>query len=146
MSMWNTVPMRPLTTHKPFNPWGVAALTYLLGMAVILGIGFVIGTLGFLLMSGMWFAGAGEGPYPADLVVVVVAVALGIGVLSLAIQSRFISRRGGARPVVAPVAALAGSLLVGLAVTPADLPEPALVALQAVVEIVVLAKLIDPKR
>ena len=144
--MWNTVPMRPLTTQKPFNAWGVALLTYLLGMAAILGLGFVIGTLGFLLMSGMRFAGAGEGPYPADLVVVVVAVGFGIGVLSLAIQSRFISRRGGARPVTAPVAALAASLLVGLAVTPADLPEAALVALQAVVEIVVLAKLIDPKR
>ena len=146
MSMWNTVPMRPLTTQKPFNAWGVAMLTYLLGMAAILGLGFVIGTLGFLLMSGMWFAGAGEEPYPADLIVVVVAVGFGIGVLSLAIQSRFISRRGGARPVAAPVAALAASLLVGLAVTPADLPEAALVALQAVVEIVVLAKLIDPKR
>lgn len=145
MSMWNTVPMRPLTTPKPFNAWGVATLAYLLGKAVLFGIGLVVGWAGFLVMSAMGLVGAGSDLTVDDLMVVAVAVAVALTVLSLAIQARFIANRGGARPVAATVAALVAGLLVGLAATATGLPEGLFMVLSAAVEIAVLATLIKPR-
>lgn len=143
--MWNTVPMRPLTTPKPFNAWGVATLAYLLGKAVLFGIGLVVGWAGLLLMSAMGFLGAGSDLTVDDLMFVAVVVAVALTALSLAIQARFIAKRGGARPVAATVAALVAGLLVGVAATAIALPEAVSMALAAGVEIVVLATVIKPR-
>lgn len=144
--MWNTVPMRPLTTPKPFNAWGVAALAYLLGTAVLFATVFVAAWAGFFLLSAMGFFGAAHDLTADDLMPVAVGVAIALVVLSLALQARVIRRRGGVRPVAAPVAALGASVVLGLALNAVELPEVLFMALQAVVEIVVLAKLIDPGR
>lgn len=145
MSSWNTVPMRPLTTPKPFNAWGVAALAYVIGTAVTLVLGFVLGTLGFLVMSGMALTDEAGGPSRDDIISVTLLVAILIGVVSLLVEAWFIHRRGGARPFIAPFVARAGSLLVGWAVTPLALDDAPLTVLGIGVEIVVLALLIRTK-
>jgi hypothetical protein len=146
MSSWNTVPMRPLTTPKPFNTWGVAVLTYLLGTAVTLVLGFVLGMAGFLLMTGMALQGNAGDVTTESLTDVTVRVALGIGLVSLAVEAWFIHRRGGARPVIAPIAARAASLLLGFAITPLALTDGVAMVLGAAVEIAVLGALIRPRR
>lgn len=145
MSSWNTVPMRPLTTPKPFNAWGVAVLAYLIGTAVTLALGFVLGTLGFLVMSGMAVTGDAGDPSFEDIVSVTVLVAIVIGVVSVLVEAWFIHGRGGARPFIAPFVARGGSLLVGWAVTPLALGDVPLTVLGIGVEVVLLALLIKTK-
>jgi hypothetical protein len=145
MSSWNTVPMRPLTTAKPFNVWGVAVLTYLLGTAVTLVLGFVLGMAGFLLMTGMALQGNAGDVTTESLTDVTVRVALGIGLVSLAVEAWFIHRRGGPRPVIAPIAARAATLLVGFAITPLALSDGVVTVLGAAVEVAVLGALIRPR-
>lgn len=145
MSSWNTVPMRPLTTPKPFNAWGVATIAYLLSTAVTLLLGFVLGTAGVLLVSGMAFQGNADDLTEDSLVRATVLVALGIGVVALAVEAWFIHRRGGARPLVAPVAARAAALLLGFAITPLALGDGVATVLGAGVEIAVLGALIRPR-
>lgn len=145
MSSWNTVPMRPLTTPKPFNAWGVAVLTYLLGTAVTLVLGFVLGMAGFLLMTGMALQGNAGDVTTESLVDVTVRVALGIGLVSLAVEAWFIHKRGGSRPVLAPFAARAATLLLGFAIAPLALGDWLVTVAGAAVEIAVLAVLIKPR-
>lgn len=138
--------MRPLTTPKPFNAWGVATLAYVLGTAVLAVTVFVAAWAGFFLVSAMGFVGAARDLTVDDLMLAAVGVAAALMVLSIAIRARIIRKRGGVRPVVAPVAALAASVVLGLAVSAVELPDAVFMVMQAVVEIVVLAKLIDPGR
>jgi hypothetical protein len=94
----------------------------------------------------MGFFGAADDLTTDDLIPVAVVVVAALTVLSVAVQARIIRKRGGVRPVVAPVAALAASVVLGLAVSAVELPDAVFMVMQAVVEIVVLAKLIDPRR
>lgn len=120
--MWNTVPMRPLRTQKPFNAWGVA-LAYLVGTAVLVVTVFLAAWAGLFLSLAMGFLGAADDLRVDDLMPVAVAVVVALMVLSLAVQARFIRRRGGARPVAGPVAALIASSLMGLAATATRCPR-----------------------
>lgn len=144
MSSWNTVPMRPLTTPRPFNAWLVAVLAYVIGSLVTFVLGFVIGTAGVLVMTGMALSGDPSDASLDEIVNVTVIVALVIGVISLAVQAWFIHRRGGARPVLGSVVARGASLLVGFAVTPLALGDSLVTGLGIGVEIVLLALLIKP--
>lgn len=146
MSWGNTVPMRPLTTPKPFNEWLVATVAYVLGWVVTFVLSFVIGTLGFFVMTGMALTGEPGDPTRDDITRTALAVALTIGAIGLAAESWFIHRRGGARPVVAPLGARGASLLVGLAVTPLALEGSLVTALGIAVEVVLLALLIKPRQ
>jgi hypothetical protein len=144
MSTWNTAPGRPVATHRAFNAWHVALLTYLLGLAVVLSLGLVLGTVGYLLISDPGLSGDPEGLLREDLMGKAVTAAVAITMVGVALQAWFIHRRGGARPVLAPVTALAASGLLTFVLTPV-MPDIASLSLQAVVEVTVLALLIRPR-
>ena len=146
MSWGNTVPMRPLTTPKPFNAWLVATVAYVLGWAVTFLLGFVMGTLGFFVMTAVALTGDPGDPTREDITRTALTVVLVIGVISLAVEAWFIHKRGGARPVLAPLGARGASLLVGFAVTPLALEGSLVTALGIGVEVVLLALLIKPRQ
>jgi hypothetical protein len=142
---WTAGPARPQPTRTPFSPWGTAVVAYLLGAAVVLVLGFVLGTLGFLVVIGMGLTGDPGDLSTEDLMSTTVLVAIAIGVVGLLVEAWFIHRQGGARPLVAPFVAAGGSFLTGYAVAPLALGEGPVTVLGIAVEIVLLALLIKPR-
>jgi hypothetical protein len=78
------------------------------------------------------------------MVVVMIVVTLAVAALSVAIQARYISSRGGAHAVTACVLALIAGLVVGALTDFLDLPTLLVIVSIAAVEITIVALLIEP--
>lgn len=133
-------PQRRPEPARSVNAWGIALVAFLIGTAVVLVLGFVLGLLGVLFVGGATLGGAdlsdGSIVTTAALVAVVPLVA------SVVAQALWIRRRGGSNHVIAPIAATAAGWAVGAALTPVPLPEAALIVLNAVTQIGILGWLV----
>lgn len=131
---------RPQPAARSVSPWGLAVVTFLIGTAVVLVLGFVLGLLGVLFVSGATLGGADISD--DNLVATAALVAVVPLVVSITVQALWIRRHGGSNPVLAPIAATAAGWLLGAALAPLPLPEAALIVLNALTQIGVLGWLV----
>jgi hypothetical protein len=135
---------RPPGSQKKFNAWMVAFVAHLLARAVFLAVLFVVASVGLLSAPFVGLTGIADGATIDGVVMVMIVVTLAIAALSVAIQARYISRRGGVHALTACVIALVAGLVVGVLMGFVELPNVLVVVSIAVVEITIVALLIEP--
>ena len=136
----------PVPATRPFSAWTVASLATLLGTVVSVGLALFLGFAGFMLALVMGLSGAGTNTTERAVILVIVVVVAAIVLVRIAVEAGFIRRRGGSQPVVASIASVAAGWTVVLLGSLFQLPTLLLWVLPAIVEIVVLAKVLQSGR
>ena len=142
-------PQRPRSVREGPDapaPWGVAVLTHLIGLAVLLGVALVVGFLVVLLVLGMGLSGAADDITWGRLVALAVTPLVVAVVLSVVAQARFLRHRGLGPAWLAPLVALCAGWLVGWLGQPLSLPVLVQYDVPSVVQILVLARILRPTR
>jgi len=135
---------RPKEPASRFRAWPVAAISFLVQKAVFTVIMFVF-LMAFLVSAPMFgIAGIGDGFTERGLLIFLVSVAIAVLGFSVHVQARYIRRRGGQQPVIACVVALIAAMLLGAVGNLAGLPDLIAAVGVAVVEVAIIALLIQP--
>ena len=127
---------------RAFNPWTVSLIAYLIRTGFCMCVLFVLALVGLVMGPFLGLAGAKVtegGVLVAFVVVVVVVWACGI-----ALQVRYIRRRGGALVVTACLAALAAALLLDAVLDLIGIPRWYVLLLGVLTEITIVALLTTP--
>lgn len=135
---------RPKEPASQFRPWPVAAISFFVQKAVFLVTMFVF-LMAFVVSAPIFgIAGIGDSFTERGLLIFLVSVAIAVLGFSVHLQARYIRRRGGQQPVIACVVALIAALLLGVVGDLAGLPNLIAGVGVCVVEVALIALLIQP--
>lgn len=138
-------PWTPVAAYRrPVNAWSVALVAFLLGTLVAFGLSFVVGLFGGLFVFGAAVGGL-DLTDSAVLGPALLLVFLPL-VVGLVVQMRYISGKGGAHAVLAPVAGAVTGLAVSALLDTVALPGAAQLLLTAGAQVAVMALLVGRGR